>query len=171
MTSESRDLIMTGTLNDLAALLEEEIAVGEKLSRNLAAQRRALICWDIDALIAEIEAREPWLRSLGELEVRRQNLLTQVAAPNDSVTLSRLIAECSSSLPMCRHLQTVRARARETFARLQADERNMNGLMENLLAHLNAALGPLARPAVALYGDTGAAAPQRPSSAFIRSKA
>jgi hypothetical protein len=171
MIGESRGLIMTGPLNDLAALLEEEIAVGEELSRNLAAQRRALICWDIDALIAEIEAREPWLRSLGELEVRRQNLLTRMAAPNESVTLSRLIAECPSSLPTRLHLQTVRARARETFVRLQADERNMNGLMENLLSHINGALGPFARPAVALYGDTGAATPQRPSSAFIRSKA
>jgi hypothetical protein len=162
---------MTGKLNDLAALLEKEIAVGEELSRNLAAQRQALIGWDIDALIAEIEAREPWLRFLGELEVRRQNLLIQVAAPNESVTLSRLIAECPAGLPTRRHLQTVRARAQKTFARLQADERSLNGLMENLLSHLNGALGPLARPAVALYSDTGAATPQRPSSAFIRSKA
>jgi hypothetical protein len=65
----------------------------------------------------------------------------------------------------------MRARAQKTFARLQADERSLNGLMENLLSHLNGALGPLARPAVALYSDTGAATPQRPSSAFIRSKA
>lgn len=80
---------MNPELNDLAAVLEEEIAVGEELSRNLAAQRQALICWDMDALIAKIEARGPWLRSLGELEVRRQNLLTQGGAPNESVTLSR----------------------------------------------------------------------------------
>jgi len=171
MTSESRDPIMNPEMNDLAAVLEEEIAVGEELSHNLAAQRQALSCWDMDALIAKIEARGPWLRSLGELEVRRQNLLTQGGAPNESVTLSRLIAACPEDLPARHRLQTVQARARETFARLQADERNVNGLMENLLSHLNEALRPLARPAVSLYGDTGAAAVQRPSSALIRNKA
>ena len=171
MISESRDPIMNPELNDLAAVLEEEIAVGEELSHNLAAQRQALICWDMDALIAKIEARGPWLRSLGELEVRRHNLLAQGAAPNKSVTLRRLIAACPEDLPVRHRLQTVRARARETFVRLQADERNVIGLMENLLSHLNEALRPLARPAVSLYGDTGAAAVQRPSSALIRNKA
>ena len=43
MISESRDPIMNPELNDLAAVLEEEIAVGEELSHNLAAQRQALI--------------------------------------------------------------------------------------------------------------------------------
>ena len=162
---------MNGKMDDLAAVLEEEIAVGGELSRNLAAQRQALVAWDMDALIAEIQAREPWLRTLGELEARRQNLLTQWGAPNESVTLSRLIATSAESLPARRQLQTVRARAQETFVRLQADERNVNELMENLLSHLNEALRPLARPAVALYGDTGATTAQRPSSAFIRSKA
>jgi len=171
MTSESRDPIMNPELNDLAAVLEEEIAVGEELSRNLTAQRQALSCWDMDALIARIETRGPWLRSLGELEVRRHNLLAQGAASNESVTLSRLIAACPEDLPAGHRLQAVRVRARETFARLQADERNVYGLMENLLSHLNEALRPLARPAVSLYGDTGAAAVQRPSSALIRNKA
>jgi hypothetical protein len=171
MTSESRDPIMHPELNDLAAVLEEEIAVGEELSHNLAAQRQALICWDMDTLIAKTEARGPWLRSLGELEVRRHNLLAQGSAPNESVTLRRLIAAYPDDLQARHRLQTLRARARETFVRLQADERNVNGLMENLLSHLNEALRPLARPAVSLYGDTGAAAVQRPSSALIRNKA
>ena len=171
MISENRDPIMNPELNDLAAVLEEEIAVGEELSHNLAAQRQALICWDMDALIAKIEARGPWLRSLGELEVRRRNLLAQGAAPNKSGALRRLIAACPADLPVRHRLQTVRARARETFVRLQADERSVIGLMENLLSHLNEALRPLARPAVSLYGDTGAAAVQRPSSALIRNKA
>ena len=162
---------MNPELNELATVLEEEIAVGEELSHNLAAQRQALICWDMDALIAKIEERGPWLRSLGELEVRRHNLLAQGGGPNESVTLRRLIAACPEDLPARHRLQTVRARARETFVRLQADERNVNGLMENLLSHLNEALRPLARPAVSLYGDTGAAAVQRPSSALIRNKA
>jgi hypothetical protein len=162
---------MNRELNDLAVVLEEEIAVGEELSHNLAAQRQALICWDIDALTAKIEERGPWLRSLAELEARRHNLLAQGAAPNESVTLRCLIAACPEDLPERHRLQTVRARAHETFVRLQADERNVNGLMENLLSHLNEALRPFARPAVSLYGDTGAAAVQRPSSALFRNKA
>lgn len=162
---------MKPALNDLAAVLEEEIAVGEELRRNLAAQRQALVAWDMEALIAGIEAREPWLRSLGELEGRRLNMLQQDGVPDHSITLSRLISACPGDLPARQHLQSVRLRARETFSRLRADEAGVNDLMETLLVHLREALTPLARPAVSLYGDTGATAPQRLSSAFIRNKA
>jgi hypothetical protein len=43
--------------------------------------------------------------------------------------------------------------------------------MKNLQSHLHEALKPLARPSVPLYGDTGAATLQAPSSALIRNKA
>jgi hypothetical protein len=162
---------MNAELNELAAVLEEEIAVGEQLRRNLAAQRQAIVAWDMAALIAEIEAREPLLRVLGELEGRRLRFLLRDGAPDAPVTLSRLIAECNAALPTRQRLCTVRARARETFTCLQADQNSLNGLMLNLVSHLHEALRPLARPAVALYGDTGAAATQRPSTALVRNRA
>jgi FlgN protein len=162
---------MNSELNDLVAVLEEEIAVGEELCRGLATQRQALVAWDMEALIAGIEAREPWLRSLGELERRRLKILEQGSRAHKSVTLSHLIGECPDGSKERQRLHSVRARAREIFSRLQADERGLNGLMENLLSHLHESLNPLARPVVALYGDTGAAAAQRPSWALIRNKA
>ncbi|MGH7930375.1 MAG: flagellar export chaperone FlgN [Candidatus Binatia bacterium] len=162
---------MIPELNELAAVLEEEIAVGDELRLNLAAQRHALVAWDMEALIARIEARESCIRSLSELEARRVRIVEAQEASNNPVTLSQLITACPENLPARQRLQSVRKRARETFSRLQADERDLNGLMENLQSHLHEALKPLARPSVPLYGDTGAAALQSPSSALIRSKA
>jgi hypothetical protein len=158
-------------LNDLAALLDEEVAIGEELRRNLAMQRQALIAWDMEVLIAAIEAREARLRSLAELERRRVAVLQQGRATEASLQLKHFIAEIPDGVPVRRRLQTARARALEIFTRLEADERNINGLMENLLEHLREALTPLARPVISLYGERGAAAPQRPASAFIQNKA
>jgi FlgN protein len=162
---------MKPELNDLVAVLEEEIAVGEELCRSLAMQREALIAWDMEALIAGIETREPWLRSLGELERRRLKILEQGGSTRESVTLSHLIGVCPDGSQASQRLHSVRSRAREIFSRLQADERSLNSLMENLLSHLHASLSPLARPGVALYGDTGASSAQRASAALIRNKA
>jgi len=162
---------MISDLNDLAALLEEEITVGEELRRNLTCQRQALVDWDMDALIAGIEAREICVRSLGELEQRRLEMLKQEGVTNTSIKLKLLISQSPEDLPGRQRLQSVRTRALETFSRLQADERSVNGLMKDLLAQLREALTPLARPTVSLYGDKGGAACQRPASAFIHNKA
>jgi flagellar biosynthesis/type III secretory pathway chaperone len=162
---------MISDLNDLAAVLEEEIAVGEELRRNLACQRQALVDWDMEALIAAIEAREIRLRSLGALEQRRLEVLKKDGVTDTSIELKRLISQSPEGLPGRQRLCSVRTRALETFSRLQADELSVNGLMEDLLAHLREALTPLALPAVSLYGDKGGAAPQRPKSAFIHNKA
>jgi hypothetical protein len=162
---------MISDLEDLAALLEGQIALGEELRRNLACQRQALVTWDMEGLIAAIEVREVSLRSLGDLEGRRLEMLKQHWVTATGVNLAQLISQSPDGSPMRQRLQSVRTRALETFSRLQADEYSFNGLMESLLAHLREALTPLARPAVPLYGDRGAAAPHRPSSALIHSKA
>jgi hypothetical protein len=158
-------------MNELAAVLEEEIAIGDQLRLNLAAQRDALVAWDMDALNAEIEAREAWVRSLGELEARRARLVEIQTHPGQPITLRDLIKVCPSNLPERQRLESIRVRARETFLKLQADERDLTGLMETLLSHFHAALKPLASPPVAVYGESGAAASECPSSAFIRNKA
>jgi hypothetical protein len=157
--------------NDLAALLDEEAAIGEELRRNLALQRQALVAWDMEALIAGIEAREACLRSLGDLERRRIALLEQAGITAASLQLKHFIAQLSYGLPVRQRLECARARALQTFTRLQADEHNITGLMASLLQHLRDALSPLARPDVPLYGDKGAAAAQRPASAFIQNRA
>jgi len=162
---------MNPDLNDLAAVLEEEIVVGEELSRNLAAQRDALLAWDVEALIAGIEARKPWLRSLGELEDRRRVLLKDGKAPDNTFTLSRVIAQCPGDAPVRQRLQTAQARARATFTRLHAEELNLGRLMQDLHSHVENALGSLTGPAVSLYGDSGAPEPQRATSALIRNRA
>jgi hypothetical protein len=162
---------MISDLNDLAAVLEEEIAVGEDLRRNLACQRQALVEWNMEALIAGIDRREMSLRSLGELEQRRLAMLRESGAADASIKLKHLIARSPDGLPGRGRLQAARRRALETFLRLQADERSLNGFMEDLLAHLREAFKPLTRPPVSVYGDDGSAAPERPASAFIRSKA
>jgi flagellar biosynthesis/type III secretory pathway chaperone len=158
-------------LNHLAGILDEEIAVGDELRRNLAAQRQALVAWDMETLVATIEAREVWIRSLSELEVRRVRIVRRQNPSNYSVTLSHLITACPEGLPVRQRLQSVRARARDIFLRLQADERDLNQLMENLQSHLYEAFKPLGGPSLRLYGDTGTAAPQRVLSALIRNKA
>ena len=155
-------------LNELAVVLEEEIAVGDELRHNLTAQCQALIAWDIETLITTIEARETWIRSLRELEARRISLVDAQEVP---VTLNHLILVCREDLSTCQRLQSVRARAARTFSRLQADERALKSLMGNMQSHLQHALKPLACSSVPLYGDTGMAEPQNPSSALIRSKA
>jgi hypothetical protein len=156
--------------NDFAALLDEQAAVGDELRRNLAAQRQALVAWDMEALIAGIDARESYLRSLDELERRRIAVLEQAGVTDTSFQLKQLIAQIPDGLPVRRRLQTARARALETFTRLQADERNLNSFMASLLEHLRDAVSPLARSDVSLYDDTGAAALQGPVSAFIRNR-
>jgi len=55
-------------LADLTQILEAEFSVGEELWRNLGTQKKAIVDGDVAALLEQIEAREPWLRSLGDLE-------------------------------------------------------------------------------------------------------
>lgn len=62
---------MSTELTDLTRVLEEEISVGEELWRNLSAQKQAIVALDVAELLVQINAREPWLRSLGEFESRR----------------------------------------------------------------------------------------------------
>jgi hypothetical protein len=162
---------MNRELNDLAEVLEEQIAVGNRLRLNLAAQRQALVAWDMEGLIAGIEAREIWIRSLNQLEVRRARIVETQGRSGGPVTLNQLIMACPEGLPERRRLQSARSRARETFSRLKADQRDLNGLMESLKSHLDEALKALAGPSVDLYSETGVAPSQGAPSALIRSRA
>ena len=62
---------MTTQLADLEQPVEEEINEGDALCRNLKAQKQAIVAWNVVEVLVQINAREPWIRSLGELESRR----------------------------------------------------------------------------------------------------
>ncbi len=145
---------------ELGSIIEEEISVAEELRRNLAEQQKALLAWDVAALLYQVEAREPWLRSLGELERRRHQFMKGITPHLSSMTLRELIAKFPSGTPEGDRLNNLREGARKVFTRLQADERHVHGLIENLLAHIEEALSPLSQADVSLYGETGVAAPR-----------
>lgn len=156
---------------ELAAVLEEEIAVAEELSRNLTAQKAAIAAWDASGLLQELERREDCLRTLGILEQRRSEILKQIDSPSEPATLRRLLAHLPPQSPERAHMGRLRERARNIFTRLRAEERYLSGLMETLLSHIQAALSPLVRDAAPVYTETGVAGPKRPASALVHSKA
>lgn len=158
-------------LNKLAGVLEEEIAVGEELWRNLTAQKQAIVEWDVTHLLEHIEARESWLASLGQLEEKRSEVLKQMAPSAVSTTLAQLLVQLPPDEVNGDRLRDLRERVRSIFTRLQADEKKLSGLMENLLVHIQDALRPLMVPSVAVYGDTGVASGQRPAAGLIQGKA
>jgi flagellar biosynthesis/type III secretory pathway chaperone len=158
-------------LNQLAAVLEEEIAVGEELRRNLAAQKQAIVEWDVAQLLEQIEAREPRLVCLSQLEKKRSEILKQMAPSSVPTTLTQLLVQLPPNEVIYERLRELRERARNIFNRLQADEKNLHGLMESLLEHIQEALRPLMLPSVSLYGDTGVASGQRPAAGLIQGKA
>lgn len=162
---------MNSYLTELTGVLNQEIAVGEELSRNLEAQRRALVAWDVVSLLLEIEAREPWLLMLGQLEEKRVAVLKQFEPASAPATLREMIAQLPADQAERERWRDLQERGRALFSRLHAEERDLNALMENLASHINEALGFLARPAVPLYRETGAADAQRPSAALIQRQA
>jgi hypothetical protein len=161
---------MNEDLTGLAEVLEQEIAVGEELCRNLAAQKKALIAWDIVYLLEKIDAREPWLRLLGELEQRRNGILRQSHAFTASATLRQAIAQLPIESMERGRLATLREQTRIVFNRLQTDEKDLHGLMGHLMALIQEALSPLLEPMGPTYGERGTAERPRPASALLQSK-
>lgn len=163
---------MVGHLAQLTGVLEEEISIGEELERNLAAQKKALIGWDVAGLLQEIAAREPSLRSLGALEQKRADILSEIRSSNDGVTVRQLISAFPQDASDSARLRCIRERAQEIFTRLHHDEHAFHCLMENMLCHIQEALRPLLQSPAALYGEKGAAElSSRATSALIRNKA
>jgi FlgN protein len=158
-------------LADLAAVLEEEIAVAEELSRNLTAQKAAIVAWDASGLLQELERREAYLRSLGLLEQRRSEVLKEMGFPSEPVTLRRLVADLPPKSSERAHMGSLREQASNIFTRLHVEERYLSGLIETMLSHIQGALSPLVRAAAPVYTETGAAGPERPQSALVHSKA
>ncbi len=160
---------MAAQLIELERILEAEIGAGEALRRNLAAQRRAIVDWDAAALLEQIQAREPWLRLLDELEERRRGLFKNFF--KDETTLAEIIDHgCGDDSEKLR-LRELRRRSRQLFTGLQAEERALHELMAHLLAHIEAAFSSVASAPAPTYGDTGAVERPSASSALLHSKA
>ena len=162
---------MNLSLQDLAAIIEQEVAIAEELGRNLSAQKQAVIDWNMDKLLAQIEARGPLLHSLDELERQRSNCLGQAGFDGNTVKLRQLIANLPSNSAERERLAALQRSTKAVFQRLQSDERYLHELMENLLAHIHGALNSLIPPESAVYGETGAAESARPASTLFHGKA
>jgi Mg2+ and Co2+ transporter CorA len=158
---------MTQELTELAAAIGEEIALGQDLLDNLSAQREAILGWRISTLIERIESREALLLSLGAVEERRLRITSQLSG--EGASLKEILSRTSPS-EQTAELGRLREEARRTYTRLQADEKSLLALMENLLVHIREALSPLTFPEVRLYGEQGASGASRPSSGLIEGK-
>jgi len=162
---------MNACLTELAAILEQEIAVAEELERNLSAQKQAVIEWNMDQLIAQVDARAPWLGKLEALEQQRAECLDRAGFDHRLTTLRHLLAGLPPKTPERDRLAALQGDSKKIFSRLQADERLLHELMENLLAHIHGALKSLVPPASTTYGETGVAEPPRPETALLHGRA
>jgi len=157
-------------LTQLAAVIEEEIAVGEELNRNLGEQRNAIIAWNVNTFQQRLGEREVWLRSLGELEKQRLQILERIGFADVTASLRQMLDTMPQGSPEVVRLRALQDQARKSFIGLQNGERALCELIKLFLAHIHEALRPLQRPSVTVYGGTGKTAPQRPVSALIRNR-
>jgi flagellar biosynthesis/type III secretory pathway chaperone len=158
-------------LTELLSVLEQEVAVGRELERNLAAQKSALIAWDIDKLLQEIGGREPWVRALAVLESKRAQALAEIRTAGDCSTLRGLISQLALDTPERSRMTELREATREVFNRIAAEERHLHNLMHDILCHLHDALRPLADAPAGLYSESGAAAAGRAPASLIHNRA
>jgi hypothetical protein len=160
---------MTQDLTELAAAIGEEISLGQDLLDNLSAQRKAILGWEISTLIERIESREALLLNLGAVEERRQRITSRLGGEEPNPSLQAILGRASSA-EQANDLSRLREQARRTYTELQAEEKSLLGLMENLLDHIRGALSPLTLPEVRLYGEQRASGSSRLSSGLIQGK-
>jgi hypothetical protein len=157
---------MTQKLTELAAAIGEEISLGRELLDNLSAQRKAILGWEISTLIERIEGREALLLNLGAVEEKRQRITNQLGGEEANLSLQAILGRVLSPAEAA-ELSCLGEQARRTYTRLQAEEKSLLSLMENLLGHIREALSPLTLPEVRLYGKTAA---PRSSSGLLQGK-
>ena len=161
---------MNKDLTELVSVLENEIAVGEELYRNLEAQKKAILSWDIGHLLEQIEAKEPWLRSLSQLEEKRSNVLRRISSTTAAMTLRQIIAMLPQEGPEGALLDKLRERTRKVFAHLHAEEQSLHKLMQSLLAHIQAAFSSLTPPLAPVYSESGITSPLKSRSGLLHGK-
>jgi flagellar biosynthesis/type III secretory pathway chaperone len=101
---------MSMDLTGLVSVLENEIVVGEALYCNVEAEKKSIVLCDIENLLEQIEAREPWLRSLSQLEEKRSEILRRISSTNAATTVRLSLG--STSTHHCRLESDFRRRMR-----------------------------------------------------------
>jgi hypothetical protein len=157
-------------LAELVSVLENEISVGEELSRNIEVQKQAILDWDMVKLLEQIDGREPWLRSLSQLEEQRCEIVKHIGLRSGSLTLRQIIAALPQEGSERVRFGQLREQTEKVFTRLRAEERSLHELMETLLAHIQEALTSLAPPLVPVYSENGVTLPSRTKSGLLCSK-
>jgi hypothetical protein len=160
---------MSIDFTELVSVLEDEVKIGEELYRNLEAQKKAIVAWDVESLLEQIDAKEPWLRSLSQLEKKRSEVLARMSSANAQITLRQIIATLPREGNEYVLLEQLRERTRKVFTRLNAEERSLQELMQSLLAHMQDALNSLTDP-VPVYSETGITPSPRAQSGLLHGK-
>jgi len=162
---------MSTEVTELVSILEDEIKVGEELYRNLEAQKRAIVAWDIANLLDQIAARETWLRSLSRLEEKRCEILKSFGSTNSPITFRQIIETLPDVGSERALFAQLRERARKIFVRLHAEERNLLDVMRNLWSHVQEALSSPTQSLGSVYNKTGVTLPSGTRSPLLRGKA
>jgi hypothetical protein len=98
MAEKAKDesLRMKHALTELAAVMEEEVRIGEELLRNLADQKEAILSWDSSTILARVEEKEVLIHRLGTMEEKRQAIMVQLCrSPGKNPSLRELLAQLS----------------------------------------------------------------------------
>src|ERR1700741_675660 len=123
-------------VSSLIVILQAELEIGESLQKNIAEQRRAIIDWDLEALLKLVEQHQGFIEALGKSEERR----IQALASHGSTALSKLLTCIPSETGEYSQLRDLRGRSLEVFERLLSDEERLHTLKSNVVGHLNHAI-------------------------------
>lgn len=156
-------------VSKLIAVLEAELVAGENLQRNLVCQKEAIVAWDVETLLAHVEAREICVRGLAELESHRIEALAALPITPAPSELSQVIAQIPAREQ--ERLRNLQRRSRKTFMRLRAEDETLQALKQNLIGHIHEAMNQLAHQGASVYGESGQAATSRCPPGLIYEKA
>lgn len=161
---------MNEVLAQLCTVIEDELAIGLELLRNLESRKKAILAWDVVGLMDQIEEKERGLRALDALEQQRSALLARLGSVGSQAPTLRQLAGLVEEQAEVNRLHALRERTRETFTHLTTEESYLAALMENISAHIQEALRPLMNNSVPTYGKGGMAAAPRTAAGLVRGK-
>ena len=143
---------LAAALNELNKVYRQLAEIGEK-------KRRALVAVDMKALEELLQQEEPLTRRIGELERRRRQVLTDLAAENRSIHTDTKLQDLLKLAPegtVRRVLDRLFRELSETTAKVkELGENNavlVKGAMQAVAWHLNRLGGASVEPA---YGKEG----------------
>jgi hypothetical protein len=157
------------SLGELAAILEDEVYLGQQLLQNLEAQKSAVLAWDAAALIACLEEMEVLAGRLDSAEKNRRDIMASVLYSEANLSLGELLARIPPG-PLRSKLSSLRREAREVYGRLAREEKSLLALVQSLAGCLQQAFDGLSHRQAGLYGECGALAPPSRESKLVEAK-